>query len=148
MYSDFIRAIAIILSLVVVKGVRSVELTVHAQSMLDESMSFLDTIYDPAAGYLEYFYYPLAAAKHETRSTVWYAAGLLQRNEGSDLAEAVRIITNVVGDQNKNVSAQWFGDYTSYPEQPTVGSAAYAPVVCLSFYLTNVKNGITTAKYS
>jgi hypothetical protein len=119
----------LIAGLFAIRGARSVELTSNAQSILDESMSFLDTIYDPASGYLEYFYYPLAAAKHSTRSTVWYAVGLLQRNEGDDLGEAVRIITSVIGDQNKNTSAQWFGDYTVYPEQPTVGSAAYAEVV-------------------
>lgn len=75
--------------------------------MFDVSMSFLDQIYDPTAGYLWYSYYPQAAGKHETRSTVWYAAGLLRRNQGSDVDEAVKIITNVIGDQKKNISDQW-----------------------------------------
>lgn len=105
------------------------QLSGYAKDLFDESMSFLDNIYDPTAGYLSYFYYPLAAAKHETRSSMWYAAGLLQRNEGTDADEAVKIITNIIGDQNKNVSAQWYGDYTKYPEEPTVGSPAYEPVV-------------------
>ncbi|KAH8771030.1 hypothetical protein F5883DRAFT_492899 [Diaporthe sp. PMI_573] len=99
--------------------------TAYIDDLFDQSMSFLDQIYDPNAGYLWYFYYPLAAGKHETRSTVWYAAGLLRRNEGEDVDNAVKIITNVIGDQQKNVSAQWFGDYTKYPEEPTVGSAWY-----------------------
>lgn len=105
------------------------QLSGYAKDLFDESMSFLDNIYDPTAGYLSYFYYPLAAAKHETRSSVWYAAGLLQRNEGTDADEAIKIITNIIGDQNKNVSAQWYGDYTKYPEEPTVGSPAYEPVI-------------------
>ncbi|CAN8101694.1 unnamed protein product [Discula destructiva] len=88
-------------------------------------MSYLDQIYDSIAGYLWYTYYPLAAGKHETRSTVWYAAGLLRRNQGDDVDNAVRIITSVIGDQEKNVGAQWYGDYTKYPEQPTVGTAWY-----------------------
>ncbi|KAI3397174.1 hypothetical protein diail_11148 [Diaporthe ilicicola] len=99
--------------------------TGYIDDLFDQSMSFLDQIYDPDAGYLWYFYYPLAAGKHETRSTVWYAAGLLRRNEGDDVDNAVRIITSVIGDQQKNVSAQWFGDYTKYPEEPTVGTAWY-----------------------
>lgn len=83
--------------------------TGYIDDLFDQSMSFLDQIYDPNAGYLWYFYYPLAAGKHETRSTVWYAAGLLRRNEGDDVDNAVKIITNVIGDQQKNVSAQWYG---------------------------------------
>jgi hypothetical protein len=50
----------------------------------------------------------------------------------NDVEEAVKILRNVIGDQEKNVSAQWFGDYTVYPEQPTVGSPAYPPVVSSS----------------
>lgn len=111
-------------------GVRAVKLNSHAQSMFDEAMVMQDQIYDSDAGYLHYFYYPLAAGYHETRSSVWHATGLLQRNHGSDAQEAIKIITNVIGDQEKNVSAQWYGDYTKYPEEPTVGTAAYPPVVC------------------
>lgn len=85
--------------------------TAYIDDLFDQSMSFLDQIYDPNAGYLWYFYYPLAAGKHETRSTVWYAAGLLRRNEGDDVDNAVKIITSVIGDQQKNVSAQWYGNH-------------------------------------
>lgn len=81
--------------------------TGYINEMFDSSMGFLDQIYDPTAGYLWYFYYPLAAGKHETRSTVWYAAGLLRRNQGEDVQNAVRIITSVIGDQKTNVSDQW-----------------------------------------
>lgn len=108
---------------------RSVELSEHAQTLFDQSMSFQDQIYDPEVSYLRYFYYPLAAGPHETRSTIWYSVGLLQRNQGDDVKEAVKILENVIGDQEKNTTVQWYGDYTVYPEQPTVGSAAYAPVV-------------------
>lgn len=107
----------------------SVELSKHAQTLFDQSMSFQDQIYDSEASYLRYFYYPLAAGPHETRSTVWYSIGLLQRNQGDDVKEAVKILENVIGDQEKNTTVQWYGDYTVYPEQPTVGTAAYAPVV-------------------
>jgi hypothetical protein len=109
---------------------QAARMTPLASKMFHEEMTFLDNLYDPVAGYLYYFYYPLAAGPHETRSTVWYATGLLQRNEGNDRANAVRIIKDVIAGQEKNVSVQWFGDYTVYPEQPTVGSPSYAPVVC------------------
>ncbi|EED21461.1 conserved hypothetical protein [Talaromyces stipitatus ATCC 10500] len=109
--------------------VRSVELSGHAQSLFDQSMSFQDQIYDPDVSYLRYFYYPLAAGPHETRSTVWYSLGLLQRNQGDDVKEAIKILENVIGDQEKNASVLWYGDYTVYPEQPTVGSPSYDPVI-------------------
>lgn len=79
----------------------------YIDQMFNQSMSFLDQIYDPDAGYLWYFYFPLAPGKHETRSTVWYAAGLLRRNQGDDVEQANRIITSVISGQQKNVSAQW-----------------------------------------
>lgn len=81
--------------------------TGYIDDLFDTSMSFLDRIYDPIAGYLWYFYYPLAAGKHETRSTVWYAAGLLRRNQGEDVQNAVRIIESVIVDQKNNASDQW-----------------------------------------
>ncbi|KAL2846997.1 hypothetical protein BJX68DRAFT_276912 [Aspergillus pseudodeflectus] len=109
--------------------VQSVQLSDHVQALFNESMAIQDAIYDPSVSYLRYFYYPLAAGTHETRSTVWYSVGLLQRNRDNDVDEAVKILRNVIGDQEKNVSAQWYGDYTVYPEQPTVGSPAYPPVI-------------------
>ncbi|KAL2811435.1 hypothetical protein BJX63DRAFT_399265 [Aspergillus granulosus] len=109
--------------------VHSVELSDDVQVLFDESMTIQDAIYDPSASYLRYFYYPLAAGSHETRSTVWYSVGLLQRNRANDIEEAVKILKNVIGDQEKNVSVQWYGDYTVYPEQPTVGSLAYPPII-------------------
>ncbi|KAJ0382608.1 hypothetical protein COL922a_012195 [Colletotrichum nupharicola] len=79
----------------------AIKLSDHTQDLFEESMNFLDKIYDPAAGYLYFFYFPLAAGKHETRSSVWYATGLLQRNEGDDVEQAVKIIKNVIADQKK-----------------------------------------------
>lgn len=124
---------ALSLSLLSADLVHSVKLGPNSHDMFDQSMTILDDIYDPSAGYLYYFYYPLAAGPHETRSSVWYSVGLLQRNRGSDVDEAVKIIENVIGGQEKNTSVQWYGDYTVYPEQPTVGSPAYEPKVNLPF---------------
>jgi hypothetical protein len=127
-YSDWLRVLAF--GLLAVGSVHSAKLSNYAQQMSDEAMSFQDKIYDSDAGYLNYFYFPLAAGPHETRSSVWYATGLLQRNHGTDVEEAVKIIENVIGGQEKNTSVQWYGDYTVYPEQPTVGTTQYPAVVC------------------
>ena len=112
--------------------VDAAQLSEHAQDLFDESMSFQDMIYDPSAHYLRNFYYPLAAGVHETRSSVWRTVGLLQRNHGDDAKEAAKILELVIADQEKDTSKQWYGDYTIYPEQPTVGGPAYDPVVCQS----------------
>lgn len=85
----------------------AVELSSFTKDLFTESMNFLDKIYDPAAGYLYFFYYPLAAGKPETRSSVWYATGLLQRNIGDNVEQAIKIIRNIIGDQKKIPEEQW-----------------------------------------
>ncbi|OHW98249.1 hypothetical protein CSPAE12_03031 [Colletotrichum incanum] len=97
---------------------------VHAQGLLNESMAWMDQYYDRAAGYL-YDFGSASALRHETRSSVWYALGLLARNEGDDAAQAEKIITNTIGAQFKVVPEQWYGDYQKYPEEPYVGSPHY-----------------------
>jgi hypothetical protein len=77
----------------------------YAANLLQESMNWMDMYYDSEAGYL----YSLSAAAltHETRASAWYASGLFARNEGNDVEQAVKIITNVIDGQHKNVSSQW-----------------------------------------
>jgi hypothetical protein len=74
-------------------------------NLLQESMSWMDMYYDSERGYL--FSLDAAALTHETRSSVWYAAGLLARNENDDAEQAAKIVKNVVGAQFKNESEQW-----------------------------------------
>lgn len=76
-----------------------------AKQLLLESMNWMDMYYDPEAGYL----YDLdsKALIHDTRSSAWYAAGLLARNEGDDANQASIIVENIVAGQHKNVSSQW-----------------------------------------
>ncbi|KAH5242357.1 hypothetical protein HBI72_197980 [Parastagonospora nodorum] len=94
-----------------------------AANLLQESMSWMDMYYDSERGYL--FNLDAAALTHETRASVWYAAGLLARNQADDVEQAVRIVKNVVGAQFKNESQQWYADYQIYPEEPTVGTVQY-----------------------
>lgn len=76
-----------------------------SQNLLHESMDWMDMYYDNERGYL--FSLEAAALTHETRASVWYAAGLLARNELDDAEQANRIIRNVIGAQFKNGSEQW-----------------------------------------
>ena len=78
----------------------------NAQQVLNESMGWLDTFYDPSAGYL-YDESATTALRHETRSSVWYALGLLARNERDDAQQAAYIITNVIDAQFKDPAEQW-----------------------------------------
>ncbi|CAG8981254.1 hypothetical protein HYALB_00003852 [Hymenoscyphus albidus] len=96
----------------------------NAQGLLNESMAWMDNFYDPAAGYL-YDVSASSALRHETRSSAWYAVGLLARNEGEDVQEALKILTNVVDGQFKNPEDQWYGNYQKQPEEPMVGSKYY-----------------------
>jgi hypothetical protein len=76
-----------------------------AANLLHESMTWMDMYYDNERGYI--FSLDAAALTHETRASVWYAAGLLARNEADDVKQAVRIVNNVVDAQFTNESAQW-----------------------------------------
>ncbi|KAM0350954.1 hypothetical protein ACHAPU_002732 [Fusarium lateritium] len=100
----------------------------NAQQLFTESMQWMDTFYDQKAGYL-YDFSTTVALRHETRSSVWYAFGLLARNDGSDVAEAEKIIKNTIGAQYKVPAEEWYGDYQQEPEEPYVGSAAYPPKI-------------------
>lgn len=78
----------------------------NAQELFTESMTWLDTFYDSEAGYL-YDLSAQTALDHETRSSAWYALGLLARNEGDDVQQAEKIVNNIIYGQFKNESQQW-----------------------------------------
>lgn len=81
-------------------------LSVNTQDLFTESMDWLDSYYDPTAGYL-FHTGEASALRHETRSSAWYAIGLLARNEGGDVSDAMNIITNVIAGQFKDPKDQW-----------------------------------------
>ena len=76
-----------------------------AAGLLHESMTWMDMYYDNERGYL--FSLDAAVLTHETRASVWYAAGLLARNEADDVEQAVRIVKNIIGAQFTDETAQW-----------------------------------------
>lgn len=97
-----------------------------AQDMFNMSMSWLDTLYDPEAYYLyDVSQGTQTSLSHETRASAWYAIGLLARNDGKDVENALQIIQNIIAGQFKDPKDQWYGDYQKYPEEPTVGTAYY-----------------------
>ncbi|KAG5661833.1 hypothetical protein KAF25_004072 [Fusarium avenaceum] len=96
----------------------------NAKDLLTESMDWMDSYYDNRAGYL-YDFGGASALRHETRSSAWYAFGLLARNKGKDAAEAEKVIRNIIHGQHKNPADEWYGSYQISPEEPKVGSAAY-----------------------
>ncbi|KAF3762472.1 hypothetical protein M406DRAFT_218542, partial [Cryphonectria parasitica EP155] len=90
------------------------------QDLFSQGMTFLDSFYDPRAGYL----YDLSSAeglRHESRQTVFYALGLLARNQGQDAVQAAKILYNIVGGQITDPDSGAYGDYQIYPEQPAFG---------------------------
>lgn len=70
-------------------------------------MDWLDRMYDADAGYV---YDPSAATalRHDTRTSAWYAIGLLARNQNDDVDQAKRIIKNVISGQFKDPKDQWY----------------------------------------
>lgn len=78
----------------------------NAKGLFTESMTWLDSYYDPSAGYL-FDESSAAGLRHETRSSAWYAIGLLARNKGKDVQYAMDIITNVIAGQFKDPKDQW-----------------------------------------
>jgi hypothetical protein len=78
----------------------------NARSLFTESMNWMDDYYDPETGYL-FDFSATTALNHDTRSSVWYALGLLARNKGDDATEAEKIITNVIHAQYKDPKDEW-----------------------------------------
>ncbi|KUJ08398.1 uncharacterized protein LY89DRAFT_741766 [Mollisia scopiformis] len=115
----------------------------YSQSLFTESMSWMDGYYDPSAGYL-FDESSATALRHETRSSAWYAIGLLARNEGKDVEYAMDIITNVINGQFKDPADQWYGDYQQEPEEPTVGTSYY-PEKLYNSWDPNWRGFISTA---
>ena len=66
----------------------------------------MDNFCDSQVGYL-YDVSATTALHHETRSSAWYAFGLLARNQGEDVQQAEKIVRNVIDGQFKDPAQQW-----------------------------------------
>lgn len=74
--------------------------------LFSESMGYMDRIYDPTAGYV-FDPSTATALRHDTRTSAWYAVGLLARNFYDDADQAMRIIRNIIDSQFKDPELQW-----------------------------------------
>ncbi|GAB7363437.1 hypothetical protein MBLNU230_g3711t2 [Neophaeotheca triangularis] len=106
-------------------------------------MAYLDNHWDPEAGYLFNLNEP-AAMRHDTRTSSWYAIGLLARNQGHDVQDAERAISNVIHGQYKDPADQWYATYQKQPEEPRVGSPIY-PAEMYSSWDPNWRGFVGTA---
>ncbi|KAF2144301.1 uncharacterized protein K452DRAFT_156624 [Aplosporella prunicola CBS 121167] len=83
-------------------------LSPHARDLFEQSMAWMDALYDPAAGYMFDFAQRVQTGlQHDTRASAWHAVGLLARNNGSDVEKAEKVIRNVVGAQFRDPRDQW-----------------------------------------
>jgi hypothetical protein len=78
-------------------------------------MAWMDEFYDPLAGYL-FDTTGTTPLRHETRQSVFYALGLLARNQNDDLEQAYKIFYNTISKQ--------FTD----PSQPQYVYLSFLPV--------------------
>jgi len=111
----------------------------NAQTLFNESMTWMDSFNDREFGAL-YELSASSALRHGTRASAWYALGLLARNEGPDVEDALKMIVNVIKGQFKDPKDNWYGflqinitcayktrygTYQKYFEEPKVGTKRY-----------------------
>ena len=78
----------------------------NAQTLFNESMVWMDSFHDKEFGAL-YELGSSSALRHGTRASAWYALGLLARNEGPDVENALTMIVNVIRGQFKDPEENW-----------------------------------------
>jgi len=78
----------------------------NAQTLFNESMTWMDSFNDREFGAL-YELSASSALRHGTRASAWYALGLLARDEGPDVEDALNMIVNVINGQFKDPKDNW-----------------------------------------
>ncbi|CAG8948993.1 hypothetical protein HYFRA_00002121, partial [Hymenoscyphus fraxineus] len=99
-----------------------------AQSLFDYAMSINDPRFD---SYYKYINYPDNGA-WSTRFTAWYIPGLLHRNNGSDLENALGALEVLVANQaTDDYNSLWYGNWRNSGDQPlpTPNSELYPPLI-------------------
>lgn len=71
--------------------------------------------------------------RHSVRETGWYAVGLLERNEGTDRARALRAIEAVLKQQINEPGAKWDGTFYRAPEEERLVFQAEKPAAYRQF---------------
>ncbi|WVQ82790.1 hypothetical protein IAT38_004922 [Cryptococcus sp. DSM 104549] len=89
----------------------TLSLSKYEQEVFDVAMQINDWSWEPSTGWIEA---DDDGGHTSTRFTVWHAVGLLHRNQGDDVANAILAIKNVIDMQftdSADNGTAWFWDY-------------------------------------
>ncbi|KAF2188864.1 hypothetical protein K469DRAFT_724231 [Zopfia rhizophila CBS 207.26] len=101
-----------------------------ALSLFEYSMQVQDSRYDSHYNYIWY----QDKGPWSVRFTAWYVAGLLYRNEGSDLQHAKAALENIMACQMiEDFDSAWYGTFKLSPDQPTPDSVLYHPKIYTTY---------------
>ncbi|KAL7423396.1 hypothetical protein Q5752_002700 [Cryptotrichosporon argae] len=111
----------------------AINFTKYEQEIFDVSMTLNDWSWEASTGWI--------ASDDDnghtsTRFTAWYAVGLLQRNEGDDLNNAIWAIENILSmqfDQAAYNGTAWYWDYREGSDVPIPSYADYTPSIYGSY---------------
>ncbi|CAN8096175.1 unnamed protein product [Discula destructiva] len=130
-----VSAVCAVLAVVCARSSSSSALTLStaAQSLFDYSMQVQDARWDD---HYKFIQYQEKAGEYSTRFTAWYVAGLLQRNQGSDVENAKAAIENVLSAQMVDEhEAAWYGTFkvTLDGPVPTEDSEYWPPEIYTTY---------------
>lgn len=88
-------------------------MTLNERYLAQETIALMDKFYDEKASLI------LGGdKKHDVRSSAYYAAGLLMRNQAGDLERACEIIRQIINTQYDKPGEIYHGTYRVHPEDP------------------------------
>ncbi|MBZ0301984.1 MAG: hypothetical protein K8J31_19705 [Anaerolineae bacterium] len=99
-------------------------LSPSAQHWTRSGIAWADTFYDPAYDLLtvppdaDAHYPPRIASAHMVRDSIWYALGLLMRQDEGDIDRALKITRAVLRDQFDEPGRVYHGTFRRAPEEP------------------------------
>jgi hypothetical protein len=97
----------------------SARLDANARDLFTASMRWADKLWDETAGLLwNAGDAKLTAPHHSIRGSIWYAFGLLMRNDAGDVARAVHAIDTVLAYQFDAPGRPFHGTFFRAPEEP------------------------------
>ncbi|KAH8665141.1 hypothetical protein BGZ60DRAFT_529482 [Tricladium varicosporioides] len=111
-----------------VVAAKKTSLSKNAQNLFDYAMSINDPRFDIS---YKYIIYP-DEGPWSVRFTAWYVAGLLHRNQGSDLENAKGALEGILASQQTDsYDSVWYGTWKLSPDEPTPtpGSELFPPSI-------------------
>jgi hypothetical protein len=111
---DPLRCVAVCVIVTAVRGATAAPAMAEsppAQRMLLGSLAVADPVYDGVAGLLAARPAGGPRGTHGVRGSIWYAAGLMQRDNPGDRARALHVIDAVLAQQIRQPGAPWDGTF-------------------------------------